>query len=252
VPRIESLRQFLQNKLPVHVESVQFCHLSDGTHVILESQHACPENIGIHWPDDVQPWWRDSQATRAMSKKVMPLHDVVHGLNLRVGPDDFIQNDALGNHALLTQLKSWCADARFVVDLFSGIGNLSLPLAQNARVLGAELHVASVRAANANAKRLHLNAQYHSFNLFQSFPFQDFAGADVLILDPPRRGAKEICKQLGMLMPKRIIMVSCDIASGARDAKAMQQAGFQLKELKALDLFPYAGHVEALSLWERI
>jgi len=249
-PRLEELRVLLQGQLPVQVQSVQMCLLADGVHVILESHQSCPE-ISMIWPEDVQPWWRKKQHTIPLSEQVMPLHDWVDGLLIRVGPDDFIQNDAVGNQALLAQLKTWSEGASFIVDLFSGVGNLSLPLAQNARVLGAELHISSVKAASSNAKRLGLDAQYRVLNLFESVPLYDFAGADVLILDPPRRGAKEVCQQLGSLMPKKIIMVSCDIASGARDGQIIQQAGYVLKELKALDLFPYAGHVEALSLWER-
>lgn len=249
-PRIDALRRWLQGQLPVEVKSVQFCLLSDGVHVILESDVA-QIPCDMAWPDDVQAWWRKEYSTVALSKIVQPLHDDVGGLAIRVGPDDFIQNDAIGNQALVAQLQAWSVGASFIVDLFSGVGNLSLPLASKAKVLGAEMNVASVRAASSNAKRLKLNAEYRVLNLFSTFDLTDFAGADVLILDPPRRGAKEICQKLGHLVPKKIIMVSCDIASGARDGKIIESAGYHLSALKVLDLFAYAGHVEALSLWER-
>ncbi|MDQ6961856.1 MAG: methyltransferase [Mariprofundaceae bacterium] len=249
-PSMDAFRLWLQAQLEKDVQSIQMCLLSDGMHVILES-HRPQQACDIVWPEHVQAWWRCDNKTTPLSEKVTPLHDDVDGLKIRVGPDDFIQNDAQGNQVLVSQLKAWSDGASFIVDLFSGVGNLSLPLARTARVLGAEMNVASVRAAQSNAKRLKLSAEYRVLNLFSQFNVTDFAGADVLILDPPRRGAKEICKKLGYLMPKKIIMVSCDIASGARDGKMIEEAGYRLSALKVLDLFSYAGHVEALSLWER-
>ncbi len=116
-------------------------------------------------------------------------------------------------------------------------------------MFAAELNPASVRAASANAKSLGISAQFVVANLFEYFDTESYIGADVLILDPPRRGAKRLCSEMGKLMPKKIIMVSCDVAAGARDGALLRQQGYRLKALRALDLFPSAGHVEAMSLW---
>jgi len=88
-------------------------------------------------------------------------------------------------------------------------------------------------------------------NLFKPCDLSNFSGADVLILDPPRKGAKRICRNMGSLLPTRIIMVNCDIASGARDAAELHKLGYRLRALRPFDLFPYSGHVEAMSLWQR-
>jgi len=112
------------------------------------------------------------------------------------------------------------------------------------------LNAASVRAASKNAKKLGLNAEFVTANLFESFEMEAYIGADVLILDPPRRGAKKVCSHISRLLPKKIIMISCDTAAGARDGLLLKQHGYRLRALRALDLFPGAGHVETMSLWE--
>lgn len=253
----EQLEMFGESIALSSLESIQAIELNDGIHLILEggSKHedfSSPfSNVG---GIPVQWWSRNSGGTRPLSRPVHTFHDYLPGdISLQVGPDDFIQGLTEGNRAMIEQILEWSSGASFVVDLFSGIGNLSLPVAaaHGSRVVGAELNDASVRAANANAKRLNLNAKYMQANLFESFGVESFAGADVLILDPPRRGAKKVCSMMGSLLPAKVIMVNCDVASGGRDGEMLQSLGYRLHTLRALDLFPYTGHVEAMSLWVR-
>ena len=96
-----------------------------------------------------------------------------------------------------------------------------------------------------------MQAKYYLINVVEKSDWEGLSGADVLILDPPRKGAKRICEQMGHLLPSKIIMINCDIASGGRDAGILNKLGYKLRELKVIDLFPYAGHVEAMSLWSR-
>ncbi|MFC1568045.1 methyltransferase, partial [Pseudomonadota bacterium] len=242
-------------------ESVQALQVDDGIHLILEGA-LCPEAFDIPCHElgsiPLQWWHRDENRTIPLTKPANRFHDLlpagdgVH-ISLQIGPDDFIQGQAEGNRQMIGQVIEWSRGARFVVDLFSGVGNLSLPVAKalKVKVLGAELNMASVRAANANAKRLGLDARYVQANLFEKFDVEPFAGADLLILDPPRRGAKKVCGMMGSLLPAKIIMVNCDVASGGRDGEVLQSFGYRLHTLKALDLFPYTGHIEAMSLWTR-
>lgn len=243
------------------LESVQAIELDDGIHLVLEgvlkpdaftSPFSEVGSIALQW------WVRSGGRTLPLSRPVHAFHDRLPAgeggdIPLLVGPDDFIQGLSEGNRAMIGQILEWSRGANFVVDLFSGIGNLSLPVAaaHGSKVVGAELNDASVRAANANAKRLNLSAEYMRSNLFESFSVESFAGADVLILDPPRRGAKKVCSMMGRLLPAKIIMVNCDVASGGRDGEILQSLGYRLHTVRALDLFPYTGHVEAMSLWVR-
>ncbi|PJA33265.1 MAG: 23S rRNA methyltransferase [Zetaproteobacteria bacterium CG_4_9_14_3_um_filter_53_7] len=256
-PELNALRALIESDLSlVNVQSVQAVQLSDGIHVILETSCAPMIDIESVAGLALQWWWRDDrQITRPLKKPVTPFHDLLpagpSNIALTVGPDDFVQGQKEGNQALIAQIQQWAGPVKRVADLFCGIGNLSLPLAAatGASVFGAELNAASVRAAAANAGTLKLNAQFEVANLFESFALEPYIGADLLILDPPRRGAKRICNQISRLLPKKIIMISCDPAAGARDGELLKQQGYRMQALRALDLFPCAGHVEAMSLW---
>ena len=255
LPRMNAVRHAIQGRLPESVQSVLLTALHDGMHVVLETDaqqtpHFAPPDCG----GGVQYWLRTPAGFRPLGK-VRALHDCLPAgdteVLLQVGPDDFVQGEQKGNARIVRLLQQWADGARLVVDLFAGIGNLSLPLARaiGCRVLGAEVRQHSVAMANANARRLGVEARYRVADLTETRGLSEFAGADVLILDPPRRGARQICRSMGTLLPKSIIMLSCDVAAGGRDAAILQAQGYRLRALRAFDLFPCAGHVEAVSLW---
>jgi 23S rRNA (uracil1939-C5)-methyltransferase len=260
-PELNAVRTLIEKRVPLNgVDAVQALQLADGMHVILEREQM-PEPVTLNEVASLplQWWWRDSRGiTRPLQKPVIPFHDLLPAgkkdVALTVGPDGFVQGQLEGNRELIAQIQSWAGKPRRIADLFCGIGNLSLPLAaaSGAEIFGAELNAASVRAATANAKALHVKASFAEANLFENFDIEPYIGADLLLLDPPRRGAKRICSQISRLLPKQIIMISCDAAAGARDGAILKQQGYRLKALRALDLFPGAGHVEAMSLWQKI
>jgi len=261
-PLLNALRVEIEATMPLErFESLQALQLHEGIHLILESGGPADDFLPPVEQLDGLPlqWWlRNGNVTRPLTSPAQKFHDAVPGaddnsLTIQIGPDDFIQGQREGNEAMIRQLIEWSSGARFVVDLFAGVGNLSLPVAKahGARVVGAELNGASVKAANANARRLGLDARYMQANLFEQFNSEPFAGGDLLILDPPRRGAKKVCSMMGQLLPAKIVMVNCDVASGGRDGETLQALGYRLHSLRALDLFPYTGHVEAMSLWLR-
>lgn len=258
---LEALRKTLQLALEGGAvelpESVYAVQLSDGIHVVLEYAGMCAMAVmpEIAWQGmTLQYWCRDKQGLRSLNKPAYQLSDMLptsaEDIAVYIGPDDFVQGQKRGNRVMIEQILAWSKGAKHVVDLFSGAGNLSLPLAASGmQVLGAEVNTASVRAANANAKRLKLSATYEQADLFGHFDVAPFVGADVLIIDPPRKGAKKICKLMNRLLPKKVILVHCDVISAGRDAQEMQAQGYRLLGLRALDLFPYSGHVESMSLW---
>ncbi len=257
-PELNKLRQLLEDSSSLGgIHAVQAIQLSDGIHAIFETDSM--PNIETNSEVDsypVQYWWRDCDGiTRPLTKPVAEFHDLLPAgekvMSLAVAPDDFVQGQLEGNCELVTQVQLWGGKPGRVCDLFCGIGNLSLPLAvaTGAEVFGAELSKASVRAATASAERLGVTGAFKVANLFETFDIEPYVGADILILDPPRRGAKRICSQISRLLPAKIIMISCDVAAGARDGEILQRQGYKLKALRALDLFPGAGHVEAMSLW---
>jgi len=257
-PALNHVRQQLEACLPEGVHSVQGVCLDNGLHVILEAE--CVPHADIALPDikQVQWWWRHGHSIKPLTRPVAELYDRLPAAEqevyIAVGPNDFIQGDRNGNRAMVRQVQAWLPeDCRLIVDLFCGAGNLSLPAAVlcGARVHGAEGNANSVRLAERNARRLQVEGRFETLNLFEDFRYADYVAADVLILDPPRRGARRICSRMHRLMPERIIMISCDVAAGARDAHILSQQGYRLTALRAMDMFPFAGHVETMSLWQR-
>jgi len=270
-PDMDALRLAIEDMLPTMVESVRMLRLHDGMHVVFECGDSPVPDASLFEavlaavadaPLTMQPWLRAGPVIRPLTRPVQELHDRLPAgdawVDLAVGPEDFVQGHAAGNEAILRQIQAWAGSPRRIADLFCGIGNLSLPMAAacGAQVVGADVAESSIRAARANARRLGIQAEFEALNLFEGVGLkhnagEHYVGADVLLLDPPRKGAKAICRDMGRLLPEKIIMVNCDIAAGARDAETLQQQGYCMQSLRALDIFPFSGHVEAMSLWTR-
>lgn len=254
-------QQLLAASLPMPT-SLYAVQVDNGIHAVLEyavlpdTKPSLLDQVLTANDTPLQWWWRDHHGCRALHKPLLHLQDIVpageYDLLLDVGPDDFVQADMVGNQLMVHQIQQWCKGKKRVVDLFCGIGNLSLPLAVlGAEIRGFEMNPASVRAANATAKRLKLQARYAQADLMGRTDIEGMVGADCLILDPPRKGAKRICQQMHRLLPCSIIMIHCDPASAARDASIVHDQGFHLVAVRALDLFPFSGHVESMSYWQR-
>ena len=178
------------------------------------------------------------------------------GLKLAYRPGDFVQVNAGVNEAMVAQAIKWLApqaDER-ILDLFCGLGNFALPLAQKAREVVAVEGVATMveRAAqNAVSNSLH-NAVFFQADLSQ--PLVDAtwakAGFSAVLLDPPRDGAYEVVRKLSGLGAKRLVYVSCNPATLARDTVELIKQGYRLKRAAILDMFPQTAHVEAMALFE--
>jgi len=258
LPELNTLRPMLEESISSNVDSVSMTVLANGIHAILETDTEVRPKLseGILGRDEVQWWWRYGQRIEPLSRPVKVLHDeIIAGekrIRLRIGPEGFIQTQVSTNNRMVGQVLSWTYPARRVVDLFSGAGNFSLPLAVHGMsITGADVDAGSVHAANVNARGLGVQAEYLQADLLKKFNPAPFAGADVLILDPPRKGARRVCEAMHVMLPRKVIMISCNIAAGARDGKILADHGYHLQALRALDLFPFSGHVEGMSLWIR-
>lgn len=140
------------------------------------------------------------------------------------------------------------------LDLYCGLGNLSLPLsAAGARVLGIDQDAASVRQAQENARRLGRPADFAVGDAAAAARGLSASGRrfPLVLLNPPRTGARETVECLGALAPERIVLVSCDPATLARDAAALLAQGHHLEEARPIDLFPQTAHVETVALFSR-
>lgn len=182
-------------------------------------------------------------------------------LNFTFSPLDFTQVNASVNAQMvqlacdLLQLKQ----GERVLDLFCGLGNFSLPLAhcvgETGLVVGVEGSEEMVQRASANAQHNQIhNTQFFKQDLTQDFSDQPWAkqGFDALLIDPPRAGAEEIMNYISNFNPSRIVYVSCNPATLARDAGVLVQHGYQLTKAGVMDMFTHTGHVESITLFERV
>lgn len=179
-------------------------------------------------------------------------------LALDFHPQDFIQVNPDVNVQMVRQAIDLLAlkGNERVLDLFCGIGNFTLPLARKcAEVIGIEAVESMVERGRENASKLGIaNVQFMAANLLTMTEHrlnQTCGKIDAVLLDPPRDGAKEIIDKLPQLSPKRIVYVSCNPATLARDAKVLAAAGYQLHSVGVLDMFPHTAHVESMALFIR-
>jgi 23S rRNA (uracil1939-C5)-methyltransferase len=204
----------------------------------------------LWWQGDGEPEPDDSAATLGYRLDAWDLE-------LAWRPGDFVQVNAPVNEAMVAQALAWLKAGKdeAVLDLFCGLGNFSLPLARSgARVVGVEGVEAMVTRAQQNAQRNGLeHAHFYRADLSKPLADAPWAGSGfaAVLLDPPRDGALEIVRQMSMLKARRVVYVSCNPATLARDARELASQGYRLKRAGVLDMFPQTAHVEAMALSER-
>ena len=179
------------------------------------------------------------------------------GVQIHFRPTDFTQVNHAVNRILVRRALA-LLDPRpgeRIADLFCGLGNFSLPVAsRGAEVLGVEGNAELVRRAETNARENGLSARAHFqvANLFEVPCSVELGGFDKLLIDPPRDGAVEVVKALGDGGPRRIVYVSCDPATLARDAEVLVQVkGYRLAAAGVINMFPHTSHVESMALFEK-
>ncbi|WP_265421938.1 23S rRNA (uracil(1939)-C(5))-methyltransferase RlmD [Aeromonas salmonicida] len=200
---------------------------------------------------------------QAADERIEPLHQVfqpsysLDGLSLAFAPGDFIQVNGPINQSMVAQALAWLGASKDdkVLDLFCGIGNFTLPLARQAReVVGVEGDLAMVARAEENARRNGIdNARFYKADLSGDIVGMSWAreGFDLVLLDPARPGALEVMGHVVKLSPKRVVYVSCNPVTLARDSQVLVKGGYRLVRLGMLDMFPHTGHLESMALFER-
>ncbi|CAM3509550.1 23S rRNA (uracil(1939)-C(5))-methyltransferase RlmD [Vibrio aerogenes CECT 7868] len=170
-------------------------------------------------------------------------------------PHHFIQVNRAVNQKMVNQAQEWLqlnSDDR-VLDLFCGIGNFSLPVAKQVKdVVGVEGIDDMVAQGNLNAMQNHLtNLKFYQANLEGNVAENQWASErfDKILLDPARAGAKGIIDMIGQFGAERIVYVSCDPSTLARDTQSLSGQGYQLEKLGMLDMFPHTSHLESMALF---
>ena len=188
----------------------------------------------------------------------LPKHNIV----ISFGPTDFVQVNAKTNHTLIDLALELLEPAKQerLLDLFCGLGNFTLPIARYCNeVIGVEGDPELVQRAQHNAEQNHLtNVKFIHADLYTESG--DLALPDALLLrkpnkillDPPRSGAIEIIKKIPELAPQRIVYVSCNPATLARDSELLvHKHRYRLTRAGIIDMFPNTAHVESIAVFER-
>ncbi|HCD23967.1 MAG TPA: 23S rRNA (uracil(1939)-C(5))-methyltransferase RlmD, partial [Lachnospiraceae bacterium] len=184
------------------------------------------------------------------------IEDTIGGLVFTISPQSFYQVNPVQTENIYSQALSYAGltGNETVWDLYCGIGTISLFLARQAKqVYGVEIVPQAIDDARQNAVRNGIdNAKFYVGKAEEVLPhLYETEGifADVIVVDPPRKGCDEECLNTILKMrPKRLVYVSCDSATLARDLKYLCSQGYELKCGRAFDNFPMGGHVETVCL----
>ena len=198
----------------------------------------------------------DDESAQARLHYTLPQFALEYGFH----PLDFTQVNSTVNPQMvelacdLLQLEA----GQRVLDLFCGLGNFSLAMARRVGAKG------SVVAVEGSAEMVHRGAEnaaknginhikFYAQDLTQDFSQHSWAnqGFDALLIDPPRAGAEEIMYYVPKFSAKKIVYVSCNPATLARDAGILVKQGYRLKKAGVMDMFSHTGHVESIALFEK-
>jgi 23S rRNA (uracil1939-C5)-methyltransferase len=215
---------------------------ADTNQVQLWLQPAGPDTAAAFWPKAAHPLFYS-----------LPEFDVRIGFS----PTEFTQvNEAVNR--MLVRRALMLLDPRpgeRIGDFFCGLGNFTLPIARmGASVTGYESSPDLVRRAreNAEANGLEDAARFEAANLYDRDDCGRIGAFDKALLDPPRSGAMELIKSFSGREPRRVVYVSCDPATLARDAGMLVQTlGYELRAAGVVNMFPHTSHVESVALLER-
>ncbi len=195
------------------------------------------------------------------------LSDTLCGLTFRLSVPSFYQVNPAQTEVLYGKALEFAGltGAETVLDLYCGIGTISLFLAQKAKkVYGVEIVPEAIADAKNNAKINEIeNAEFFvgkSEEILPAYYEQyakdhpgEHAHADVIVVDPPRKGCEEnLLHTMASMQPDRIVYVSCDSATLARDVKVLGELGYEVKKVRGVDQFPMTCHVEVVCCLHRV
>ena len=186
----------------------------------------------------------------------MQIEDNIGGITFKISPLSFYQVNPVQTEVIYKKALEYTGltGNEVVWDLYCGIGTISLFLAGRAkRVYGVEIIPEAIEDAKENAERNGItNAEFFVGKAEEILP-QKYAEenirADVIVVDPPRKGCDEKCLEtMAKMAPERIVYVSCDSATLARDVKYLRGQGYELRRVSVVDNFPQSVHVETVCL----
>lgn len=181
------------------------------------------------------------------------IEDVLCGLRFRISPRSFYQVNRTQAETLYGKAvaAAGLTGAETVLDLYCGTGTITLCLARHAKqAIGVEVVDAAIEDAKRNAERNGIeNARFFCADAGQAAQALCAEGVkpDVIVVDPPRKGlSADVIDAIGKMSPDRVVYVSCDPATLARDVKLLCTKDYQMTHAEAVDMFPRCAHVESV------
>ncbi len=187
------------------------------------------------------------------------IEDVLCGLRFKISPESFYQVNREGAQLLyrLAAERAGLTGKEHICDLYCGTGTIGLSMAKRARRLtGIEIVEGAVECARQNAAQNGIeNAEFFCADAGSAEEIMRATHGecpDVVIIDPPRKGStRELAECLCMLGVKKVVYVSCDATTLARDCTYFKELGYEIGEVQPVDMFPKTGHVESVVLLAR-
>lgn len=241
-------------KLP-HAEKLvnKLCKISGMTSITISVNKA---KTNVIMGNEIKLLWGQTYIT-----------DYIGNVKYQISPLSFYQVNPVQTEVLYGQALKYAGltGEETVWDVYCGIGTISLFLAQKAKkVYGVEIVAQAIEDARKNAEINGItNAEFFVGKAEDVLPqyYKDYAKthpgeqahADVIVVDPPRKGCEEsVLETMVNMEPDRIVYVSCDSATLARDLKYLCANGYELKKVRAVDMFPHTGHVEVACCLQRV
>lgn len=219
----------------------KLCQFGIDNNIHIYLQPKGPDSVHLIWPESSQLFYRLDEFDLEMLFK----------------PNDFTQVNTDINREMIKRAIDMLdlQPNERVLDLFCGLGNFTLPLARKAEyVVGVEGDEQLVQRGRENAAHNKIsNVEFHGADLTKEPHSQPWFGRgfDKILIDPPRSGAYEIAQHLDGFGASKIVYVSCNPATLARDAGVLVEKGYKLISAGVMDMFPHTTHVESIALFER-
>ena len=233
-----------------------FRHLQPLSAADLESLEAFARSTGL-WVQ-LQPGGTDTIRPLYPEQQSLYFKPLAGGdIRIEFAASDFAQVNNEINQQMVSQALDFLdlQPEDRVLDLFCGLGNFTLPIAQRAaHVTGVEGSDVMVERARDNARQHGIdNTDYRVADLSQAEQVKALSvqAYDKILLDPPRSGAFEVVSQITQMQANTIVYVSCQPSSLVRDAGVLCEAGYRLTRLGLMDMFPQTAHVESMAVFER-
>ena len=260
IPLQSCLRQIKQKKALGHIELIA---VDSG--IILVLRHTMPlteqdsrlliQFAAIH---HISLYFHGDNLCHAFGTKEH--YYLINQLKLTFSPLDFIQVNSQINRKMIEKALAWLDVSANdnILDLFCGMGNFSLPIATNCQaVTGIEGVAQLVEKAKLNAKlnqdKIQAKTQFFTCNLEdkQQFSIWNQTIFDKVLLDPARAGAYNATEEIVKISPSKIVYISCNPATLARDCKLFLKEGYNVAKIAILDMFPQTKHIESMLMLTR-